>query len=312
MKGRKPLRSFWGQGLRIWAWISASTLMASLFWHQPALSAVGPPPANPSDCREAAEELALALDAGYSPAAAPVRIAIVIDDLGYSRRLGSLATALPGSLTLAVLPQSPHGRRIAQQAVEHGKEVMVHLPMSNLAGQPLDAGGLTETMDHEGFLTVLRSNLAAIPQAKGANNHMGSLLTQHREPMEWLMDELQAHNLYFVDSRTSPASVALDVARERGVPVLDRRIFLDNQRSCDAIAAQFQSLERIARRRGQALAIGHPYPETLSFLSGLLPRLESAGLLLMPVSALLADQQKPEEVHSSENQGDLFNTRSMK
>tara|TARA_R100000750_G_scaffold54621_1_gene40419 strand:- start:298 stop:669 length:372 start_codon:yes stop_codon:yes gene_type:complete len=105
--------------------------------------------------------------------------------------------------------------------------------------------------------------------------------------MGWLMAELKAHQLFFVDSRTSGRSVAQQVARQQGLANAGRDIFLDNERDLVKINAQFNKLIRLARQRGQAIAIGHPYPETVHYLQQVLPLMDDAGIQVVPVSSLL-------------------------
>lgn len=223
----------------------------------------------------------------------PSDIVIIIDDLGYSLKRGRLAVELPGAVTVAVLPHSPHGRNLAEMAHHQNKEVMMHAPMSNLSGRALDEGGLTSAMDRRTFTAVLRENLRAVPHVSGVNNHMGSLLTQEKRPMQWLMGELKVRQLYFVDSRTSPDSLAGEIAREQGLPNLERNFFLDNERDCQGIARQFTLFLAQAKRIGHSVAIAHPYPETLQFLHAILPALAEAGIRLVPASHLLDPASSP-------------------
>src|SRR5690606_23829095 len=109
-------------------------------------------------------------------------------------------------------------------------------------------------------------NLAAVPHVRGVNNHMGSLITRHPGHMTWLMQDLARDGLFFVDSYTHPQSVALEMAREGGVPAARRDVFLDHVAEPEAIAHQFRRLLARARSDGHAIGIGHPYPATLAFL----------------------------------------------
>lgn len=215
------------------------------------------------------------------------RVAIIIDDIGYRETLGRRAINLPGALTISVLPLAPNSRMLAEAAHKQGKEVMLHAPMSNIRGLPLDEGALTEDMDQQQFLATLDRNLQALPHIRGVNNHMGSQLTQTAQPMAWLMAALKQRQLYFIDSRTSPASRAWAVAREHQVPSDQRDVFLDHDRDPAAIARQYQRLLRIAHKRGSAIAIGHPYPETLDFLEVALRNTDNDAIELVPISRLL-------------------------
>ena len=162
--------------------------------------------------------------------------------------------------------------------------------MSNIAGIPLDEGALTSDMNRQQLVAVLRQGLAALPDAIGVNNHMGSLLTQQAAPMHWLMAELDQQQLFFVDSRTSADSLAFAIAQDYSLPSLKRDVFLDHQRNSGFIESQFQQLLNIAKKRGRAIGIGHPYPETLAVLEKHLPLLKQQGVELVTISALLAPQ----------------------
>ena len=231
--------------------------------------------------------LLLGLLLSASALAAP-RIAIIIDDLGYSRQHGQAIVDLPAPVTCAVIPFSPHARRLAERASLAGKEVLVHMPMAAQRHQILDQGGLRDGMDEPQLLDAVRQALSQIPQARGLNNHMGSALTEQQQPMGWLMTELKAHQLFFVDSRTSSHSAAQQMARQVGLSHAGRDVFLDNERNLVSINEQFNRLIRLARQRGQAIAIGHPYPETVHYLQQVLPLMQDAGIEVVPVSTLLS------------------------
>ncbi len=235
--------------------------------------------------------LAALLSAAFAVSAAAheaPRLAVIIDDLGDRLPEGQAIVALPAPLTCSFLPQTPYARRLARQAHAGGKEVMLHLPMASVDGQPLGPGGLTLDMTQEAFRRTLLADLGAVPHARGVNNHMGSLLTRHPGHMAWLMAELKATgDLYFVDSRTAVKSVAIASAREYNVPATGRDVFLDNHRSDAYIAQQFATAIALARRHGSAIAIGHAYPETVKALGRLLPQAAAAGVSLVTVSELI-------------------------
>lgn len=223
----------------------------------------------------------------YQAWAASPRLAIIIDDIGYNLSLGQRSAELPGNFTLSVLPFTPHGAELAELGHERGKEIMLHAPMSNERNLPLGKGGLTQGMTQDEFIGVLRADLASVPHVRGLNNHMGSLLTQQAQPMSWVMAELKARQLYFVDSRTSPKTRALDMAEQLGVPSRKRDVFLDDERQVDKIRAQLELALHKARLQGSAVAIGHPYPSTLKVLADIQPLLAAAGVQLVPASALM-------------------------
>lgn len=220
----------------------------------------------------------------------PPRIAIIIDDLGYQRAAGERAIALPGDVAFAILPETPHARHLAAHARAASREVLLHLPMAaEDPDAPMDPGGIGPSPDRDTLEAALRRGLAGVPYAVGVNNHMGSGLTREPEPMAWLMEELSRLGwLYFVDSRTTHHSVAADSARAAGVPVLSRDVFLDADPSPEAVEREFLRLVALAHRNGQAVAIGHPYPDTLALLERELPRLaEAHGVTLVAPGRLL-------------------------
>ena len=216
-------------------------------------------------------------------------VTIIIDDIGFYLGRGYRALHLPGALTYAILPHSPHGRELAEMAHRLDKEVILHLPMQPEDGRRVDRGALSQAQTRQQFLAVLRDDLQRIPYIRGVNNHMGSLLTQQNLQMQWLMRELSQHaGLYFIDSRTSPYSVGYQQARNQGLASLRRNVFLDNDTDTAAINRQFSRLLTLARRQGTAVAIGHPYPQTLAYLENILPALPLLGIRLLPASGLIA------------------------
>lgn len=218
------------------------------------------------------------------------RITIIIDDLGNNLALGELAIRLPGDVTYAIIPHTPNGTNLAEQAHQQGKQVILHLPMqSHYEHINLGDGALTTSMNEQLYQRTLISALDSVPHLSGLNNHMGSLLTEHRQPMTWLMKELKKRNLFFVDSLTSPHSVARQTALQLQVPSLTRDVFLDNNQSIEAIDKQFHKLLRIVRLKGYAIAIGHPYPTTLNYLRKAIPALEKQGISLIKASTMISD-----------------------
>jgi len=223
-------------------------------------------------------------------------ISIIIDDLGNNLQHGQRAIALPGAVTFSVLPFTPFGKQLAKQAHQQGKEIMLHLPMDNNHDRPLGPGGLTFKQDRPIFEQQLEKAIAATPYVSGLNNHMGSGLTTSNDHMQWLMQTIKEYPLYFVDSRTSADSVAASTAVAQNIPTLERDIFLDHEATSEFTSQQFKRLIKKARLNGSAIAIGHPYPSTLSYLENVLPHLESLGVQLVSPSQLLSSQNTPELV----------------
>lgn len=231
--------------------------------------------------------------AAARPGAEPAYLGIIIDDLGNSLREGRRVIDLPAPVACAILPHTPHAGRLAREAHARGKEVLLHLPMESLTDEAPGPGVLGAAMPEREFLYTLAYDLTAVPHAAGINNHMGSRLTQEPGAMQRLMQALYNRgNLFFVDSRTSARSVAARLAAEHGVPVLVRDVFLDNEPTEDAIRSQLREALAIARRRGTALAIGHPHPRTLAVLAEWLSALGRENVAVVPLAELLRRQRE--------------------
>lgn len=222
----------------------------------------------------------------------PVKVAVVIDDLGNNLKHGRRAVRIPGAVALSILPNGPFSTQLAEMAHAAGKEVLLHLPMQSAgSNEGLGEGALRLDSSRGEFSRAIAASIEAVPHLRGINNHMGSLLTRHPGAMGWLMEEMRARDsLFFLDSFTTHRSVAMVVAREQGIPALKRDVFLDREATPDAIKREFERLIVTARSRGFAVAIGHPYPETLAFLEQRLPKLADQGIELVSVESLLPNQ----------------------
>jgi polysaccharide deacetylase 2 family uncharacterized protein YibQ len=222
------------------------------------------------------------------PAVATPRIAIIIDDVGNRLVEGRRAVALPGPVALAFLPHTPNAQALAEAAHNAGKEVLLHLPLQALEDRDPGPGALLLDTTEPAFRRIVQENLAAIPHVQGVNTHMGSLLTRHPGHMAWLMEELHAvGGLFFVDSYTAAESVALQLAREAGIPAVRRHVFLDAEISHEGVRLQFARLVAHAQEHGYAVGIGHPFVETMDVLEDVLARLDEFGVELVPVSTLV-------------------------
>ena len=207
-------------------------------------------------------------------------LAIVIDDIGFDPPSRTLLASLEGPLALAVIPNTPHGAEAARLAREKGWDLLVHLPMDPEAGRP-EKDSLGPKDDDAAIRAGARAALARFPGALGINNHQGSKATADARVVRDVLEVVKEGGLLFLDSRTTPASVAGEEAAKLGVPFLARDVFLDDAatESADpagapgALEAAWERALALAKKRGQAIVIGHPRKETLAFLS------EKIGLL---------------------------------
>lgn len=217
------------------------------------------------------------------------KISIIIDDIGY-RRSDIDAINVPGQLSFAILPHTPHGKSLAKKAYADEKDIIIHMPMESSNGMDLGPGALTSEMSEAELRKKLTAAFDEIPFAIGLNNHMGSGLTQLYQPMAWTMRFLKERDLIFIDSVTTNQSKARKVAGYFGVPSRGRHVFLDNEQNEAYITKQFNQLIKDAKHFGTVVAIAHPHPETVIALTKLIPTLKHHNVELVPISQLVPQQ----------------------
>lgn len=227
-----------------------------------------------------------AADAAAAPASRPAAayLTVIIDDLGQNPERDSRTLALPGPVTLAIMPDTPHATDFAHQAHKAGKTVILHMPMDPATGPYAWHPGLPIAE----LESRLNAALLKVPYAAGINNHMGSRMTSEPVAMGWLVAELQRRHLFFVDSRTSARTVAAAQAQKIGLASVSRDVFLDDERTADAIARQLRIAVELAHKQGSAVVIGHPYPATLEVLERELPRLKAQGVEWIDLPSMIS------------------------
>jgi len=215
------------------------------------------------------------------------RAAIIFDDAGGSLEDLEEIIALGRPVTVAVLPGLRYSRQVAERARTAGLEVFLHLPLEpEDPGKALGPGGITVAMADAEIERSVRASLASMPGVVGVNNHMGSKGTADPRVMRAVLRVVKERHLLFVDSVTSPRTVAGQMAAEMGIRVASRQIFLDNEDDAAAIRAQLRRLIALARTRGDAVAIGHAQRLTAQVLGEMLGEFDSAGIELVPASLL--------------------------
>jgi len=216
-------------------------------------------------------------------------VAIVVDDLGMDLKQAGEVLSLPGKVTLAVMPGLAQSKAVAELARRNNREVLLHLPMEPRGSNGSPAPGMLRSdMTPMEFLNTVSDDVASVPGAFGINNHEGSALTENSEAMKFLMAELKARDLAFLDSFTTPNSVAHATAREFGLKTARRDVFLDNDPDNPAsIRKQLDTLVELAQKNGKAIGIGHPHPATISELRKWLAEAGSQGVEVVPVSRLM-------------------------
>lgn len=220
-------------------------------------------------------------------------LALVIDDLGRSIEEVEALDALKVPLSYSVLPYEVLTPEVVARLRGEHHEILCHLPMQAIDGENPGPGALRESMGEQALEEATRAALARVPGAVGANNHMGSRLTEDPRAMGAVLQVLQQEGMFFLDSRTSAGSVGYRLARSLGLPAAQRQVFLDDDMSEAAVREQFARFLARAREGGAAIAIAHPHPNTLAVLREEVPKAKAAGFVFVPVSFLLDRSGSP-------------------
>lgn len=229
------------------------------------------------------EHASSAASSGRAP-----RLAIILDDLGYDRSSADSLLSLPFPVTISVIPHLPLSSEVAEEAFRRGDQVLLHLPMQSESSDVKQENiELRVGMDSQQVQSTLAGMLETVPHAVGVNNHEGSLATANPALMRELMPALRRRGLFFIDSRTTAATVAYNAAEQAGVRAASRKVFLDDTPTKQAVRAQLELAARDAARNGFAIAIGHPHPATIAALKEAVPQLEAHGVQLVFASDLV-------------------------
>jgi len=222
------------------------------------------------------------------PPPAP-RLALIIDDGGYSvdKLKGLMGLGKP--MTFAILPNVPHSRDAALLAHREGAQIMLHLPMEPQESErySLEKDTVLTRMDKTEIQAILHQGLTQIPHVRGVNNHMGSRATEDLRLMKAVMEVLKKEGLYYVDSHTSIHSMGPQAARQAGVAFASNDRFIDPEKDLEAIKKAIRLAVRKARQEGKAVAIGHPHPLTARAIREMIAEIEGAGVKMVFVSEVV-------------------------
>ena len=217
------------------------------------------------------------------------KVAIIIDDNGYSMNDCTAAAQIDAPVTISVLPHLRFSKEVANCAHSQGKEVMLHLPLEPHQNKEKYPENYIITTAMPPSLVVQKFNeaLASVPYAKGINNHMGSQATENPALMSLLFTQMKKNNLYFVDSRVTRKTICPQLARQRHLPFAERDVFLDNQNDRDYIEQQFRKLRETAVKNGYAIGICHARPLSWAILKEQTEHMTSIGYEIVPVKTII-------------------------
>ena len=216
-------------------------------------------------------------------------VAVVIDDVGLSVPFTNQLAQIEKPVTVAFLPYGASDKSQVMKLKNAGFEVILHAPMMPYVRASLAPNTLSPEMSHDDLQEKFNVMLDRFDGTGmgGVNNHMGSKFTESTTAMSAIIEVVKQKNMFFLDSKTSSKSVARSVCKKYDVPYIARDVFLDNERDYGKIMQQFIATERIAKKRGYAVAIGHPYPQTLKALKDWEKNLSAHGIELVPLSYLV-------------------------
>lgn len=216
-------------------------------------------------------------------------IAVIVDDMGSSLNEARELLAINIPITFSLIPGLPKVKAIAELVDSAGQEIMVHLPMEpqDYPHRRLESNGLLVAQSEKEITSRTAGLLGSVPQAKGANNHMGSRFTEHEEKMLPVLKVLQGRGQFFIDSLTTPRSKGYAVAESLGMKSAVRNVFLDNQQDVVAIKKQLYAAAEMSRRKGGVIAICHPHAATIAALKEAMPELQRAGITFVSAGDLV-------------------------
>lgn len=217
------------------------------------------------------------------------RIALIIDDIGYSPSNARQFLNLGVPITFAILPRLAYSYELAIEIHDNGHEILLHQPMEPYNVDAFDPGpGALYVGDGpDRIKRIIEENITDVPYAAGVNNHMGSRFTEAYEEIRETLKFVRENGLFFVDSLTSSHSMAYRTAKTLHMAATGRNIFLDNIHDESAIYYQLNKLKRHSIKYGQAVGIGHPFSETVHTIGRFIKNNKNSNISWVHVSEVL-------------------------
>lgn len=223
------------------------------------------------------------------------RVAVIVGGLGLSRSMTELAIkALPGAVTLAFTPYAKDLQLLINAARAQGHEVMLELPMEPFDYPHNDPGPYTllTQADVDENLDKLDWIMSRFTGYAGVISDQGEKMLGSMEDLRPVLAKLNERGLYFVDPAQAKRSMAGRLAHELGLAWALSTGPVDQPASRNGIELRLLQMEETARGKGSALASGFAYPTTIDQIKDWSKTLEAKGLVLAPVSAVVATPQR--------------------
>lgn len=216
------------------------------------------------------------------------KIALDIDDVGYTRTYVNNLISLHTPITFAIFPYAPYSKDIDLKLHKLGYETIMHTPM-----EPVDTvlfpgdGALFIAMDKKEIKQKIFTDINRLPYIDGANNHEGSMFTSDRKKICEAVSDFKKKNLFFMDSLTDDNSYAYRCALKQGLPAAQRDVFIDDKPSMSYIKKQIKAGAYLANRFKRVIMIGHPRNDTVKELMREIPKLKKEGYMFVPLCEFL-------------------------
>ena len=192
------------------------------------------------------------------------KIAIVLDDAGYNYKAADIFYNSQLPLTFALIPDLPNSYEHYKKINNAGMDVILHVPMEPEKGaEYVEKQAILVSMNSEEITDKLKLFFNHYPNAIGMNNHMGSRAVKDSNVIETVLNFAKKRDIFWLDSKTTPASVSGKIAKEKKVPYLERDVFLDNENTEEYAEKAMIQLIKIAKKRGYAIGIGHVQSDKL-------------------------------------------------
>ncbi len=228
------------------------------------------------------------------------QVAFVIDDWGYSLNNIDALFQINRPITLAILPHLRYSKEIISRIRKQGQEydMILHLPLESKSGKSAERDTIKRNMKKDKILSILKDDIESVPGIIGVSNHQGSKVTENKEIMKVILEELKKMDLFFLDSRTTPVSVCGNISRKIGLKYAERSVFLDlapikeEKQNRAYIKRQIKELINIAKTRGSAIAIGHDKKLTLDIIKESIQGIEKENIKIVPLKKLVGKYEK--------------------
>jgi uncharacterized protein len=217
------------------------------------------------------------------------QVAIIIDDIGQDMKPVRELLRIDADITFAILPLLAHSREASEVLYKANREILLHLPMEPLSypKEKPGSGALFTEMNQDEIIFQMGKDLASVPHISGVNNHMGSKFMADEEKLLYVFKQLKKHDLFFIDSRTTPSSKTMSAAGKTHLMVASRKVFLDHDRDYSKIYQILMDVAATPAGNMPLIVIGHPYPETIRALRDAQKVFQEKGISIIPVSKLM-------------------------